>query len=329
MNGEPLMSEQSDLHVTGSAMPTPDSLPLQTSLSAGGLLRQAREAAGLHIGALAVSLKVPVKTLEALEADKYDLLLDIVFARALASSVCRTLKLDASQVLGLLPQINSPKLPKDGLGTNASFRTQSSGQRHSTWAQISRPAVIAGLVLVMGALVLIFLPAAKSSWNEITSEPSPNAARPAAATIPLSKSFAEVVGFETVKSASGETIGRTPAISITDLTVVPASAADFSAPLPATATASAGIASVASSATQASGILVFSAKGNSWVEVTDAKGLVVLRRTLNAGESASASGALPLAAVVGRADSTQVQVRGKAFDLSGFAKDNIARFEVR
>jgi cytoskeleton protein RodZ len=87
--------------------------------------------------------------------------------------------------------------------------------------------------------------------------------------------------------------------------------------------------SLAGAATPASGIVVFSAKGNSWIEVTDSKGQVVLRRTLNAGETAAASGALPLAAVVGRADATQVQVRGKAFDLSGFAKDNVARFEVR
>ena len=39
------------------------------TLSAGSMLRQAREMAGLHIGALAVALKVPVKKLEALEAE--------------------------------------------------------------------------------------------------------------------------------------------------------------------------------------------------------------------------------------------------------------------
>jgi cytoskeleton protein RodZ len=53
-------------------------------LSAGALLRQARERSGLHIGALSVSLKVPVQRLEALEADRYDLLPGPVFIRALA-----------------------------------------------------------------------------------------------------------------------------------------------------------------------------------------------------------------------------------------------------
>lgn len=40
--------------------------PVQT---AGALLRQARESTGLHIAALAVAMKVPVKKLEALEAE--------------------------------------------------------------------------------------------------------------------------------------------------------------------------------------------------------------------------------------------------------------------
>ena len=74
---------------------------------------------------------------------------------------------------------------------------------------------------------------------------------------------------------------------------------------------------------------MFRASGASWVEVTDARGQVVLRRLLNAGEVAGASGALPLTAVVGRADLTQVQVRGKAVDLTSFVKDNVARFEVK
>ena len=42
----------------------------RSDLTAGALLRQAREAAGLHIAALAVSLKVPVKKIEALEAQE-------------------------------------------------------------------------------------------------------------------------------------------------------------------------------------------------------------------------------------------------------------------
>ena len=315
------------------------------SVSAGALLRQAREAAGLHIAALAVSLKVPVKKLEALESDRFDLLPDAVFVRALASSVCRTLKIDAAPILQRLPQTGRPRLTHPGTGINAPFRAPSDGPGPSIWAQISRPAVLAGLVLLLGALVLILLPAVKTGGND---------AQPEVAFHPASNESANAVAAVVLAEASREDMAKPPKID-SDIPSPAAASASAALPvqasrLPATPTvlvspAPATVAPAAGSPTQAlaapagaasaalltpsTGIVVFSAKSESWVEVTDSKGLVVLRRTLNAGEVAGASGALPLAAVVGRADATQVQVRGKAFDLSAFARDNVARFEVK
>ena len=73
-------------------------------VTAGTLLRQAREAVGMDVSVLASALKVPVGKLQALEADDFTALPDAVFARALASSVCRALKIDAAPVLQGLPQ---------------------------------------------------------------------------------------------------------------------------------------------------------------------------------------------------------------------------------
>ena len=87
--------------------------------TAGMLLRQAREATGLHIAALAVAMKVPVKKLEALEADRLGDLPDAVFVRALAASVCRTLKMDPAPVLAKLPLSVTPKLDSHAQGINA------------------------------------------------------------------------------------------------------------------------------------------------------------------------------------------------------------------
>jgi cytoskeleton protein RodZ len=63
--------------------------------------------------------------------------------------------------------------------------------------------------------------------------------------------------------------------------------------------------------------------------VTDAKGVTLLSRKLLAGDVVEASGALPLSAVVGRADVTEVQVRGQPFDLAPVSRGNVARFEVK
>jgi cytoskeleton protein RodZ len=77
------------------------------------------------------------------------------------------------------------------------------------------------------------------------------------------------------------------------------------------------------------GIVVFKARGTSWVEVVDANGVVQVRKTMTDGTVVGASGVMPLAVVVGRADAIEVQVRGLAFDLTSVAKDNVARFEVK
>jgi cytoskeleton protein RodZ len=105
-----------------------------------------------------------------------------------------------------------------------------------------------------------------------------------------------------------------------------AAAGGSAAPVAATA----GAATPASAAAvPAADIVVFRANGPSWVEVTDAKGVVAVRKLLAAGEATGASGVLPLQVTIGRADFTQVHVRGKAFDLGPVSRDNVARFEVQ
>ena len=288
--------------------------------SAGLLLRQAREAAGLHIAALAVSLKVPVKKLEALESDRHDLLPDAVFVRALAASICRTLKVDASQVLALLPQTGKPRLGQPQTAINTPFRAPGDGPGPSIWAQISKPAVMAGILLLMGALVLIFLPTAQQSGAlSLLTTDTPMANTTPAATRPQP--------VQVDAAAAPVSMAEAP-VPMAALPVAPVTSPTLSAATDPVMPAEAAVPTAAASPI-APGIIVFKAKGASWVEVTDAKKVVVLRRTLAAGEEIGATGVLPLSAVVGRADATQVQVRGQAFDLTAVSKDNVARFEVK
>lgn len=274
--------------------------------TAGALLRAAREAAGVHIAALAAALKVPVKKLEALEDDRFDLLLDTVFVRALASSVCRTLKLDPTQVLQRLPSARAIQPDYTAGCINTPFRCPGDGRGPALLMQISRPSVLAGLALLLGALVLIFLP--NIEQNSVSSRPGSDSA--------LTKSEP---GDPVPVAAANEAVKETPAasteqISPSNLVDSVAASSDPVTPILRTAL---------------NGIVTFRAKGESWIEVTDAKGSVLLRRTLTSGETAGVSGALPLTTVVGRADVMQVQIRGQAFDLTAVARDNVARFEVK
>lgn len=287
--------------------------------TAGALLRQGREAAGLHIAALAVSLKVPVKKLEALEADRLDLLPDSVFARALASSVCRTLKLDPAPVLAALPQSTLPRLHSDAMGINTPFSTPGLNTRATVWEQLSRPVVIAALALVVGALVLVLLPSVETAPTVNAAPGTVNAVAVASTAV-----LAAPVATLSLRSAEQLVASEPPTVAAPAVQS-PTSAPKADAVVPAVALS----APPAAAPVDGEGLVMLTAKAATWVEVIDAGSSVQLRKTLVAGETVGASGRLPLVVTVGRADATEVQVRGKSFDLAPITKNNVARFEVR
>ena len=285
----------------------PEGNEIVHEITPGAYLREAREAAGLHLATLAASLKVSVGKLEALEHDQFDLLPDAAFTRALASSVCRMLKLDPVPVLERLPPLNTAKFASQDRGINEPFRPRNIGPAPSVLAQVSRPAVLAGLVLLLGALVLIFLPSLRkeaalegvSSSGLVASEP---ALQPSG-KLSLDAKVEDTVALAALPAASA---GQAATSTVDSTSPVKGNSASSVSPL-----------------------ALFRATGDSWVKVTDAKGVVVLNRTLRAGEAVEVSGSLPLSAVIGRADMMQVQVHGQAFDLGAVSKNNIARFEVK
>jgi len=130
----------------------------QPSRTAGALLREAREAQGLHVAALAVAMKVPVKKLEALEADRLDQTSDAVFVRALASGVCRALKIDAGPILERLPRSPIPRLDREERVVNAAFSVPMVSRSWSLPDLLTKPAAIGVIALVIGAGVLLLLP---------------------------------------------------------------------------------------------------------------------------------------------------------------------------
>jgi len=75
-------------------------------LTPGQMLRAAREAKGMHLAVLSVTLKVPTQLLEALENDRHEAFKGkgAAFVRALAQSMCRHLGIDSAPVLAGLPK---------------------------------------------------------------------------------------------------------------------------------------------------------------------------------------------------------------------------------
>jgi cytoskeleton protein RodZ len=176
--------------------------------------------------------------------------------------------------------------------------------------------------LLLGALALIFLPRTQ------TQEPVAQEAKTIEVPSPDAPSANDQAPPTATVGAAGATV-QTDNLAAAPL---PAPSAAAPAAVPPAVTAAAEAASSAQApapAAAASGIVVFHTTQPSWVEVTDAKGVVAFRKLMGAGEDGAASGALPLQVTVGRADATKVQVRGKAFDLRPVSRDNVARFEVK
>jgi cytoskeleton protein RodZ len=296
--------------------------------SAGAMLRQAREAAGLHVAAMAVSMKVPVAKLEALEQDRHDLLPDAVFARALASAVCRTLKIDPRPVLDRLPQTAAPRLVQDNDGLNAPFRSPRDAVAPHWREHLTRPVSLAVAALLLGAAVVLLLP--RTHFDDTLAE----GAKPAAGLAPATAgAAAERAKPELApEQPSSPIVPASMTMPATVPVAVPAPAKPEVAVAHAPAAAPAPVAATpppAASAATGGGPIVFRASAQSWIEVRDAKGGVPLRKVLAAGEAANVSGAMPLQVVVGNVNATQVDVRGKPYDLKPLARDNVARFEVR
>ncbi|MFN9104680.1 MAG: helix-turn-helix domain-containing protein [Betaproteobacteria bacterium] len=289
--------------------------------TAGALLKAARERQGLHIAALAAAIKVSPRKLEALEADRLAELPDTTFARALAQTVCRTLKLDARPVLDLLPATGAPLLVPQDAGLNAPFRESSvrnlrAGDERPLSKLAAKPLLLGALALLLASLALVLWPP-RSPWRG-KAEPTapPPVALPAAPPVSAAASGAG-------PAASGVGVAAPPAPDAAASTTAasgPMAETVFSAPAPGADPAAPGPAPAA--------MLQVRVGEASWVEVRDARGTTLLSRTVSPGEQVGLNGVPPLALVVGNAAATELVFRGRAVDLSARSRDNVARFQL-
>ena len=282
---------------------TPGAVPATT---AGGLLRQARQAQGLHIAALAAAIKVTPRKLELLESDQFDQLPDATFTRALAQTVCRTLKVDAAPVLALMPPPRGHRLEAISQGLNTPFHERPGRLVPGEWVGFSSPLVwIAGL-LVLAALVVFFMPASwlPAAWERLSSEPG-------------------VTAPATISEAASAAVVVAPAASAVVETLT--------SPVAAEPAASASVAEMPANALEAApaGVLQVHADERSWVEVTDARGRSLISRLVEAGEDVGLDGVMPLKLRIGNAGATKVVFRGQPLELGAFTRDNVARLELK
>ncbi|MDM0020377.1 helix-turn-helix domain-containing protein [Variovorax saccharolyticus] len=280
-----------------------------TNMTAGDMLREAREAHGLHIDMVAAALKVTPQKLAALEADDIESLPDAVFARALAASVCRALRIDPAPVLAKLPGAQRPGLADADRTISRSLKSAAPRSGAGASGLPSRALLTVVVLLLLGAAVLFWLP--QSAFDHV-----------GAAFSRLSSSSEEAAPPSTLAAGTPAAAGMAvePSAAPNALPVLP----------PPAAPAEPVAAAPAAEAAVGNDLIVFVARDESWITVTEAGGKQLIRRTVKAGETVGLTGALPLSVVVGRAAAVDVRVRGQAFDLTPLARSGgVARFEVK
>ena len=273
--------------------------------SAGQMLRELRESAGVDPALLASAMKVSTQKLDALENDRLDLLPDVTFARGLASAICRAFGADPAPVLERMP-VSAPGLRPPEQNINQPFRRTGDRPTPVLATSFSKPLMMVVGALLLGAAALYFLP-----------------------TLPIQLG-APAPAQTSADGVVREDVGPTPAVEPTPPAEMPLGAASAEQVLPPSAAAAPAAPAAPAPAAAAGGELVqFSAKAETWVTVRDAAGKQLINRVLAAGETVGVSGEAPLSVTIGRKDAVDVTVRGQPFDHRSLSKTTVSRFQVK
>ncbi len=295
---------------------------------AGALLKQAREQAGMSLETLASRVKVLPHKLAALEEGRFDELPDLTFARALAKTICRHFNIDPVPVLAGFPAtaaaasataLNRQTL-RTPLDANRGLRIHGSGR---SGFSVGAPTFALAAVAVAVALWW-WLPASPPGGTG-TDAANSNQPHATVEVVPTLNQTAETVAPAAVASLPVPSPAVAPAPAVTTPVVPAAPLAPPGAAVVPAAIPGAAPAAVAPASTD---VLRLQARQTTWVEVRGG-GRTLLQRTLQAGESVSFNTGAPFGVVVGRADAIEVQLRGQAFDITPYKRNNVARFSVQ
>lgn len=283
------------------------------TVTAGELLRAARESHGLTIDVVAQHLKLAPRQVRAIEEGDYAALPGRTFVRGFARNYARLMQLDPDAILAALPEaVAAPSLDKPSIGTSTRPMGElpSSQQRNGvSWSRWAIPLAIAALI---GVAVVY----------EFTRKDAVRVADKA--TAPARKQVDEIGpltagGSPLPNPLIGNEAGATaPAASeAANPPAVPESSAPPSQPI--------GAATSASAPAPGAATLVIRYTGASWTEVRDASGQRLLVAPGGPGRSETVTGTPPFELTLGNAAQASITWRGAAFDLAPHVIGNVAR----
>lgn len=295
----------------------PVSAPPENPTSAGAQLRTLREAAQLTVDDVAHQLKLARRQVIAIENDDFDALPGPTFVRGFIRNYARLLRVDADPLLHAGNLISPNTAPIQQIAPTMGELPVDTGSGPG-WTRWVIPSALA-LVLIAGIAYYELTVAPGSGKKARKEAPEAVVAPPTTASEPI---------IQPATTPATEPSGSAPAEPAASTTQA-APAAQARQPVSLMQASSGSQASPATQAVAAdTGRLDLEFAGPSWVEVRDARGEILLSRTMSAGERQTLTGKLPLALRLGNASVARLQFDGKPVDLAPHTRAEIARLNL-
>ncbi|SOZ97977.1 putative transcriptional regulator yfgA; cro/C1-type DNA-binding domain [Cupriavidus taiwanensis] len=296
----------------------------------GAALAREREAQRMSVEDVSARLKVAASKLRAIEAADLKALPDVTFAKGVMRAYARMLHVDIDPLLArfqprAVAQVAEIARQREG-GINAAFDDRNrfrSGGNGGRWVWLALVAVVVAAGIWFGLDHIRAWIDARSSAAETAATEAPAADNASTEAGIVTAALPPVMAASDSPAPSAETVPASAA----------AASATVAAPTAAAATAapatSAPAAPTASAAAVGEGELQIRFAADTWFEVRDNSGKVVMGGTARAGQTMAGGGTAPYKVVIGNVKGVESFTRGGTpVDLKAANRNNVARLTL-
>lgn len=261
-------------------------------LSVGIALREARTRLGLGVADVANRIKFAPRQIEALEEDDFARLPEMTFVRGFVRSYARLLQLDPAPLLAALPGADVQPVPSAA----------------NTLAEISFPNVYSvhkPNIIWLAAALAVAVVLALFAWlhgNAPSVPKAPKAPHVETLTLPAALPVSAVPEAEIMKTP------QVAAPKVQQAAVPPAKPA--------------------SSASKQAATIRLAFDEESWVEVKDRDGKILLSQVNTPGNEQGINGKPPFSVVIGHTNGVHLYYKGQAVDLAPYTRAQVAHLTL-
>jgi len=278
--------------------------PQSDEPSVGQILKTHRENANISLAKIASLLKLTESQVQHIENDEYHLLGAKTFVKGYIKNYCRTLNIDSTTILTMLPAYSTSDKPVD---------MQSFSRRTEKEAHDSR-------LMTVSYLILAIVIGSSAVWwwqNAMPIDEQTNTINANNSLISEQQESTKLLA-EAADEAQSNEIEPAPQANST---VFNEQQTIQAAPLNDAQSQSEPTSSDLSTI-----IMMFN--DESWVEIHDANDEKIAFGVKKAGYEMTLTGVAPFSVVLGKHDVVRITLNGEPVDISAFPKNRLAKFKL-